>query len=107
MPWRQNPGDILATIQLLLSTLGAVLVGAVSRVLEQIQSGEREKFWSRRLITDIVGVVVMVLISVGISEYYDFGRWAHGALAVGLGRLGAPTFDLLVEALLARVRGAK
>lgn len=104
MPWQQNPGSFLETMHLLIVTCGAVVLGTFSRIIEQLQSGERARFWSRRLLIDAVGVVVMVLISVGISEYYDLGRWAHAALAVGLGKVGSRAFDLLIEALMYRIK---
>lgn len=107
MPWKNDPQNWWQITQLFLATAGAVAIGTIARVAEELQSGERKSLWTRRLLVDGVGLLAMVLVSVGLSEYYDLGRWAHGALAVILGKVGSKGFDMIVDAAVDRIRGVK
>lgn len=103
MPWRDNPGwlqDQWQAFVLLAATTFAVTVGTLTRITDQLKNGERQRFWSRRLFIDALGVVFMVLVCAGVAEYYSFGTFTSVAMSVVLGRLGPPAIDRVVESVL-------
>lgn len=102
MPWRNfNPNDIL---QLLALVLGAI-TGTTARIMEQIKAGERTKVLSRDLVTDMSGMLLMILVAGGMAEYFEFGVWTTVATASVLSRAGTPVVDLAIRAVIDRIRG--
>ncbi|TDX21897.1 hypothetical protein DFO67_13216 [Modicisalibacter xianhensis] len=107
MPWKSDPDTWRQMIMMFLSTAGAVAIGALARIIDQVQSGKRDGFWTKRLLVDGVGLIAMVFIAVGTAEYFELGKWSSVAVAVGLGRVGPPAIDNIVEAIVYRIRGGK
>lgn len=108
MPWKGlPPQDWMTLLANFLGLILAGLMGTASRILDQIEDGKRDRVWSRELVTDALGFLLMVIAAAGISEYLDMGKVATAALAGVLCRGGTPMLDLLFYAVTNRVKGPK
>ncbi|MGQ7249048.1 hypothetical protein ACUN9Y_17180 [Halomonas sp. V046] len=106
MPWRNNT-ELMEPLTVFFSTAAGVALGMVVRLLDHVQRGLREKFWSRDLLADGIGLIALAFIAEGIDEFFFLGRWAATAVAVALGRAGPTVIGRLIEALIERIRQGK
>ncbi len=99
--WR-NPSDLVQLAMLAATTAAGVVLGTLTRILDQVREGKRERFWSRMLLVDGLGVLFVILIALGVAEYFRLGQLATVALSVVLGRAGPPLIDHAVENVFRR-----
>lgn len=108
MPWKNlPPQDWMTLITNFLGLILAGLMGTLSRILDQIAEGERDRVLSKELITDFLGFLLMVVAAAGVSEYFEMGSIATAALAGILCRGGTPMLDVLISSLVTRARGPR
>ncbi|HAO02950.1 MAG TPA: hypothetical protein DCQ42_14840 [Halomonas sp.] len=105
MPWR-NTG-LIQEVLLALGTSVAVVMGLLAKIAHEVKSGERERFFTRRLWLDAPALVVMITIAAGINLYFDLTGWPASAVAAVCGWAGPRSIDLMLLALADRVRGGK
>lgn len=105
MPWR-NSGWLQEA--LLAVTLGwAVLMGFIAKVASEIKSGERERFFTRRLLLDVPALIVMCVIAAGLNIWFELDGWPATSVAVICGWAGPRSIDIILMAVADRVRGGK
>lgn len=108
MPWKNMPPqDWMSLLANFLGLVIAGLMGTASRILDQIEAGDRDKVMSKELWTDALGFLLMVGIAAGISEYLELGKIATAALAGVLCRGGTPMIDMLFSSIASRIKGPK
>ncbi len=105
MPWRNS--GFLQEIMLAITLAGAVIMGFVAKILAEIKSGERDRFFTRRLLLDVPAMVVMFAIAAGISERYGLVGWQSSGLGVIAGYVGPRSIAIMLMAVADRVRGGK
>ena len=105
MPWR-NSGWLQEAL-LAVTLGGAVLMGFIAKVASEIKSGERERFFTRRLLLDVPALIVMCVIAAGLNIWLDLEGWPATAVAVICGWAGPRSIDVILMAAADRVRGAK
>lgn len=108
MSWKSlPPQDWMTLLANFLGLVIAGLMGTMSRILDQIEAGDRDRVWTQELWTDALGFLLMVAVSAGISEYMEMGKIATAALAGVLCRGGTPMIDMLISTIASRLRGPK
>ncbi len=101
MDWR-NPSEVGQLVALALSTAGGVLVGTLTRIFDQVREGQRERFFTRRLLVDGLGCLFIILVCLGVAEYFQLQTFATVAVSVLLGRAGPPAIDQMFDAFITR-----
>lgn len=104
MPWRNIPEWLAHSPEWIRWVLGFVSmllaagVGTMAKIADDVKSGSRDAFWTRKLYLEVPAVGMMALVGWGVAEHYGMGVGPAGALGAVLGWVGPKT----VEALLAR-----
>lgn len=116
MPWK-DPGWLHALMEsfaawwedaiLAVSAGVAVMIGLLSKIAHEVQSGHRRRFITRRLWLDVPALIAMVSIAAGISVYFNLDGWPSSAVGVACGWLGPRSIDIILMAVADRVRGSK
>lgn len=116
MPWKDSSWwqVLIETLSiwwedaLLAVSVGiAVMIGLLSKIAHEVQSGQRRRFITRRLWLDIPALIAMVSVAAGISVYFDLDGWPSSAVGVVCGWLGPRSIDVILLAVADRVRGSK
>ncbi|MDW0360832.1 hypothetical protein Q8G38_16080 [Halomonas venusta] len=105
MPWRNS--GLIQEVLLALGTSVAVVMGLLAKIAHEVKSGERERFFTRRLWLDAPALVVMITMAAGVNVYFGLDGWPAAAIAGVCGWAGPRSIDLLLMAAADRVRGAK
>lgn len=105
MPWR-NSGWLQEAL-LAITLAGAVFMGFIAKVTAEIKTGERDRFFTKRLLLDAPALIVMCVIAAGINIWFDLDGWPSTAVAVICGWVGPRGIDIILMAVADRVRGAK
>ncbi len=100
MSWKNQP-DLWQLVVLAISTGIGVLIGTLTRIFDQVREGQRERFFTRRLLVDGLGCLFIILICLGVAEYFALGTLTTVAVSVVLGRAGPPAIDRLFDAFMA------
>ncbi|WP_027967306.1 hypothetical protein [Halomonas halocynthiae] len=105
MPWRNS--GLLQEMLLAFTLAGAVIMGFIAKIAAEIKSGEREKFFTRRLLLDVPAMAVMFAIAAGVSERYGLVGWQSTGVGMIAGYVGPRGIDIILMAVADRVRGGK
>lgn len=111
MPWSNFPPGWLATILEVLRTspfghgiqtfLGAFItvgVGLMAKIADEVKRGDRERFFSKRLFLDLPALVMMSLVSIGVSAYLSLSGPVAAALGAAMGYVGPRVVDAWLHA---------
>lgn len=116
MPWKDSSfwqaliqaGELWWEDALLAVSAGfAVMVGLLSKIAHEVNSGQRRRFVTRRLWLDVPALIAMVSVAAGISVYFELSGWPSSAVGVVCGWLGPRSIDVMLMAVAERVRGGK
>jgi hypothetical protein len=103
MPFRNFPEWIANLPQWLqvmvgfLSMLGAAGMGAMAKIADDVKSGNRDRFWTKKLFLEVPAVGMMALIGWGVAEHYGMGVGASVALGSFLGWAGPKTVEAIIS----------
>lgn len=106
MPWK-DPNGWFQEMLVVLTFAGAVAIGFLARTVAEVKTGERDAFFTRRLILDIPALVVMSTIAAGINVWLELPHYPATAVSVVCGYLGPRAIDVLLLAMADRIRGGK
>lgn len=104
MPWRNLPEwmthlpDWLQWAAGLLAMLGAILLGALAKIADDVKSGDRRKFWSKQMWLELPALGMMTLVGWGLTEHYSLGSGASVVLGAVLGWSGPKVLEAIIEA---------
>ncbi|MBY6209434.1 MULTISPECIES: hypothetical protein [Halomonas] len=76
---------------MLLYTSGAVALGSIVRWLDSFRKRDMTKLNVPLVATEVCGGILLVVVSIGLSDYFYLKNWTEIAVAVMLGRVG-PSF---------------
>lgn len=102
MPWRNLPEWISHSPEWFklalgfLAMLAAAGVGAMAKIADDIKTGERERFWSKKLFLDLPAWVLMTLVAIGLSEHYELSNAVGIGLGSFLGWAGPRVLDTVI-----------
>lgn len=102
MPWRNLPEwithlpDWLQWMAGFLAMLGAAGVGAMAKIADDVKSGDRDRFWTRKLFLEVPAVGMMALIGWGLADYFGLSSGQSVALGAFLGWAGPKTIEALI-----------
>lgn len=102
MPWRNLPEWLAHAPEWLqwmvgfLSMLGAAGVGAMAKIADDVKTGNRDRFWTKKLFLEVPAVVMMALIGWGLAEYLGIGAGPAAALGAILGWGGPKTVEAII-----------
>ena len=105
MPWR-NTGWLQEAL-LAVTLAGAVFMGFIAKIAAEIKSGERDKFFTKRLLLDVPALIVMCVIAAGLNIWFGLDGWPSTSVAVVCGWAGPRSIDVMIMAFADRVRGGK
>lgn len=111
MPFRNIPEWISHAPEWLQWALGFMMmlasagIGAMAKIADDIKSGERERFWSKKLFLDLPALAMMTLISIAITEYYGLPSPVGIGIGSFLGWAGPRVLDTVVLARITNGRG--
>ena len=89
MPWSSGPPpEWLQYLAGMFWVVVGLASAATLRVVNSVREGERERFWSPALLTEIPVVIVAYVVSQGIGEYTSMGPNATNALGCIFAFLG-------------------
>lgn len=104
MPWKNS--DLFQELALIVVMSWAVIMGFVAKVAAEVKSGERDKFFTRRLLLDLPALVVMCTVAAGLNVWLELDGWPATAVAVVCGWAGPRSIDIILMAVADRVRGS-
>lgn len=97
------PPDFMSVLLNFVGMAVAGLIGATSRICDEVQTGKRKKFWTKELFVDLTSFTVMILIAAAISEYFELSRMGAAALAGVMCRAGTPLLDNVLKLLIKKL----
>lgn len=110
MPWKNMPPEWLAVVldalrhnefaQGLVAFFTAVFaagVGIMARVAEEVKSGDRDKFFTKRLWLELPALLLVAIVTVGITAYYDLPGPVAAGVSVVFGFVGPKLADAWLE----------
>jgi Kef-type K+ transport system membrane component KefB len=103
MPFQHLPPDFITALLNFLGLVVAGLIGASSRIADDVTSGRREKVWGKKLVVDITSFCIMILVAAAISEYFGLSSVGGAALAGVMCRAGTPLLDRVLETMISQI----
>ena len=103
MPWKNS--DLFQELMLVIVMGWAVVMGFIAKIAAEVKSGERDKFFTRRLLLDLPALIVMCTVAAGLNVWFELDGWPATAVAVMCGWLGPRSIDIILMAVADRVRG--
>lgn len=102
MPWRHLPDWMTHAPEWVQVTIGFVTllvaagIGAMAKIADDVKSGNRDKFWTKKLFLEVPAVGMMALTGWGIAEWQSFDVGAACALTSFLGWAGPKAVEALI-----------
>ncbi len=78
------------------------MVGTMAKIADDVKSGDRDRFWTRKLLLEIPAVGMMTLIGWGLASYFDLSSGGSVALGAFLGWGGPKTVEAFIAMRMPR-----
>lgn len=102
MPWRNFPEWMAHSPEWVqwaigsLAVLTAAGVGMMAKIADDVKNGDRDRFWSRKLLLEAPAVGMIALMGWGFAEYFGLSTGQAVGVTTFMGWLGPKTLETAI-----------